>query len=98
MVQQIVIVVEQTQVIKLPILFHFFIIFFILDNFYRERSIVLMGDGYQIPNTMIEHLLIISIFIIFYMALYHLWSNIIPIASNEDYINMLTIEIDEENC
>ncbi|CAF1385156.1 unnamed protein product [Adineta ricciae] len=68
------------------------------NNFYRDGSIVWMDNGYQIPNSMIEHLLTISIFIIFYMALHHLWSNIIPIASNEDYINMLTIEIEEENC
>ncbi|CAF3974966.1 unnamed protein product [Adineta steineri] len=58
----------------------------------------LMGNGYQLPNTMIEHLVTIGLFIIFYMALYHLWSNSISMPSNEDYINMLSNEIEEENC
>ncbi|CAF1195658.1 unnamed protein product [Adineta steineri] len=68
------------------------------NHFYHERNIGLMGNGYQIPNTMIEHLMTIGLFIIFYMALYHLWSNSISMPSNEDYINMLTNEIEEENC
>ncbi|CAF1096719.1 unnamed protein product [Adineta steineri] len=64
----------------------------------RLLNIGLMGNGYQIPNTMIEHLVTIGLFIVFYMALYQLWSNSISMPSNEDYINMLTNEIEEENC
>ncbi|UJR34634.1 hypothetical protein I4U23_027411 [Adineta vaga] len=58
------------------------------NHFYRGRHAGYMRSGYQIPTTFIEYVITFGIFIVFLMALYHLWSNSFPTPSNEEYVNI----------
>ncbi|UJR34643.1 hypothetical protein I4U23_027420 [Adineta vaga] len=56
------------------------------DHFYRGRHASRMSNGYQLPTTFMGYVMPFVIFILFLMALDHLWSNSISIPSNKDYI------------
>ncbi|CAF1245807.1 unnamed protein product [Adineta ricciae] len=67
------------------------------NHFYRGRSTNFMRNVYQGPTTPLGYVTTAAILVLFLMALHHLWSNRLPIPSNEDYVKNSLVVVEGQN-